>query len=258
MVYIHDSEAETNPIGDDIMGKKKRIQDLSDLKTITFKKEKKDVYSLPYEKKKTPAAQTEEPDQPADEEVFMAAMQGVKQMDGSSGRQVTPPAKMAPQIDVLDPEEQAKNDLQRLIKGDVEFELEYTEEYMYGYVRGLDIKTFQQLKAGSLNIDGHMDMHGMTTDQAQENLLFFIRESYMQNHRCVLVVTGRGINSPGGVSVLRRETETWLTREPLKRVILAFCTAQPKDGGAGALYVLLRKQKKAQGEIAWDTMLNWE
>lgn len=88
----------------------------------------------------------------------------------------------------------------------------------------------------------------MTSDQAHESLLFFIRESYLQGHRCILVVTGRGINSPGGQSILRRETETWLTRDPLKRVVLAFCTAQPKDGGAGAIYVLLRKQKKDPGE----------
>lgn len=188
----------------------------------------------------------------------MAAMQGVKQMDGVGGRQVAPPSPPSKSAVITDPEETARKDLQRFINGEVDFELEYTEEYMYGYVRGLDIKTFQQLKNGSLSIAAHLDLHGMTSIQAQESLLFFIRESYMQNHRCVLVVTGRGINSPGGQSVLRREAETWLTRDPLKRVVLAFCTAQPKDGGAGALYVLLRKQKKNQGKIKWDKMFNWD
>lgn len=144
------------------------------------------------------------------------------------------------------------------MRGDIEFELEYTEEYMYGYVRGLDIKTFQQLKSGSLSVAGHLDLHGMTSDQARDSLLFFIRESYLQGHRCVLVVTGRGRNSPGGQPILRTETETWLTKEPLRRVVLAFCTAQPKDGGAGALYVLLRKQKKTEGKVQWDRMMNWE
>ena len=239
------------------MGKKKQIRDLSELKSVRFKKEQEDIYSLPYEKKAPPDPRTE-PDPPADDEVFMAAMQGVKPMAGSTGRQVTPKAETPSSSSFVDPEEQARRDLQSFIKGEVEFELEYTEEYMYGYVRGLDIKTFQQLKSGSLSIAAHLDLHGMTSDQAQESLLFFIRESYMQGHRCVLVVTGRGINSPGGQSILRRETETWLTRDPLKRVVLAFCTAQPKDGGAGALYVLLRKQKKTQGKITWDTMYNWD
>lgn len=237
------------------MGKKKHIKDLSSLKDIRFKKDKDDAYSLPYEKK-TPGVDASEPPQPPDEEIFMAAMQGVKQIDETKGRQVAAKATPTQPTSTLDPEEQAKRDLERFIKGEVEFELEYTDEFMYGYVRGLDIKTFQQLKAGALSVSAHMDMHGMTTEQAQESLLFFIRESYMQGHRCVLVVTGRGINSPGGYGILRRETESWLTRDPLKRVVLAFCTAQPKDGGAGAVYVLLRKQKKSQGKITWDKMFN--
>lgn len=240
------------------MGKKKPIKDLNDLKSLSFKKKKDDVYTLPYEKKESSRPVEAEQEEPDDEEVFMAAMQGVKQIDGDKGRQVAPETKPSNRTLAVDPEERAKSDLKRFLRGDVDFELEYTDEYMYGYVRGLDIKTFQQLKAGSLSIAAHLDLHGMTSDQAHESLLFFIRESYLQGHRCVLVVTGRGINSPGGQSILRRETETWLTRDPLKRVILAFCTAQPKDGGAGALYVLLRKQKKNQGKVKWDKMLGWE
>lgn len=238
------------------MGKSKRIQNLGDLKSVKFKKEKEDAYTLPYDKKVSNQAESKQ-EEPADEELFMNAMRGVDQMEGNSGRQVAPAAKASAKQVVIDPEERAKNDLQRFLRGDIEFELEYTEEFMYGYVRGLDIKTFQQLKAGSLSVAAHLDLHGMNSDQAQESLLFFMRESYMQGHRCVLIVTGRGHNSPGGQSILRRETESWLTRDPLKRVVLAFCTAQPKDGGAGAVYVLLRKQKKTQGKITWDKMLNW-
>lgn len=237
------------------MGKKKRIKKLGDLSSLSLKKEKNDAYTLPYKKKEEP--QKEEKSDKADDEVaFLTAMQGVEQIKGG-GRQVAPKVEPAKPT-MIDPEEQAKKDLKRFIRGDIEFELEYTEEYMYGYVRGLDIKTFQQLKAGALSVNAHLDLHGMTTDQAKESLLFFIRESYLQGHRCVLIVTGRGRNSPGGQAVLRREAETWLTHEPLKRVVLSFCTAQPKDGGAGALYVLLRKHKKNQGKVTWDKMLNWE
>lgn len=237
------------------MGKKKRIKDLGDLKTVSFKKEKEDVYTLPYQKKEKKIVE-ENPDEAEDEVAFLSAMQGVEEIKGS-GRQVAPETKVNKPT-MVDPEEQAKKDLKSFIRGDIEFELEYTEEYMYGYVRGLDIKTFQRLKAGALSVEAHLDLHGMNTDQAKESLLFFIRESYLQGHRCVLVVTGRGHNSPGGQAILRRETESWLTHEPLKRVVLSFCTAQPKDGGAGALYVLLRKQKKTQGKVTWDKMFNWD
>lgn len=232
---------------------KKRITDLGDLKQIKFKKEKEDVYSLPYEKKNEAKEEKVNPREgPGEEEIFMNAMQGVKRMDGRSGRQVAPATEPAKSGPAVDPEEQARKDLVRFMRGEIEFELEYTDEFLYGYVRGLDIKTFQQLKAGSLSVSAHLDLHGMTLDQAQESLLFFIKESYLQNYRCVLVVTGRGRNSPGGLGVLRSEVGTWLTRDPLKRVVLAFCTAQPKDGGAGAVYVLLRKQKKTQGKVHWD------
>lgn len=239
-----------------MMGKK-RMNNLGDLKQIKFKKEKEDAYSLPYEKNAAPKENVKPMDEPEEEEIFLAAMQGVQRMDGSSGRQIAPATPAAP-AKVLSPEEEAANDLDRFLRGDIEFELEYTDEYMYGYVRGLDIKIFQQLKSGSLSVSAHLDLHGMTSAQARDSLLFFIRESYLQGYRCVLVVTGRGKNSPGGQAVLRTETESWLTREPLRRVVLAFCTAQPKHGGAGAIYVLLRKQKKTEGKVRWDTMMNWE
>lgn len=236
------------------MGKKKTISNLNDLKSLNFNKKKNDAYQLPYEKKQHQPS-VEKQQEPPDEEIFFTAMQGVKKMDSSKGRQVAPavePTKTTQPIS-NSPEE----DLKKFMRGEVEFELEYTEEYMYGYVRGLDIKTFQQLKSGTFSVAAHLDLHGMTSDQAYESLLFFMRESYLQGHRCVLVVTGRGINSPGGQSILRRETENWLTRDPLKRAVLAYCTAQPADGGAGAIYVLLRKQKKTEGKITWDKVFSW-
>ncbi|WP_207263615.1 Smr/MutS family protein [Desulfovibrio sp. Huiquan2017] len=236
---------------------KKRMNNLGDLKQIKFKKGKEDIYSLPYAKNAAPKENVNPEDEPKAEEIFLAAMHGVKPMAGQSGRKV-PPATQTTPARALSAEDEAKNDLDRFMRGDIEFELEYTDEFMYGYVRGLDIKIFQRLKAGSLSVAAHLDLHGMTSDQARDSLLFFIRESYLQGYRCVLVVTGRGKNSPGGQSVLRTEAETWLTKEPLRRAVLAFCTAQPKHGGAGALYVLLRKQKKTEGKIRWDKMMNWE
>jgi DNA-nicking Smr family endonuclease len=191
-----------------------------------------------------------------DANLFQNAMQGVDPMHAGAGRQVAA-AKPAP------PEPQAPADhegeaLARFLRGDIDFELEFSEEYMHGFVRGMDSKIFQQLKAGRLSSEAHLDLHGLNADQAYESLLFFLRESYLQGRRCVLLVTGRGRNSPGGQSVLKQEIQTWLTREPLRRAVLAFCTAQPRDGGAGALYVLLRKYKKVHGKVRWDTLTQWE
>ncbi len=203
------------------------------------------------------AAAVQDPvEEGADDSLFFRAMQGVEQISGA-GRQIQPPPPPAqePEDDGSDPEAKL---MRQAMQGNVDFELELTDEYMHGFVRGLDSKIFQQLKAGRLSAEGHLDLHGQNADQALDSLLFFMRESYLAGRRMVLVITGRGKNSPKGLSILRQEVQTWLTREPLRRITLAFCTAQPRDGGAGALYILLRKMKKSQGKVAWDKQMNWE
>ncbi|OIO01987.1 MAG: DNA mismatch repair protein MutS [Desulfovibrionaceae bacterium CG1_02_65_16] len=209
----------------------------------------------------TPKAKQAAPEPPAgddagDDSLFFSAMQGVAQI-GGSGRQVQPPPPPAPELPEDDADPEAKL-MRQAMMGSVDFEIEFSDEYMHGYVRGLDSKIFQQLKAGRLSAEGHLDLHGQNADQALDSLLFFMRESYLAGRRMVLVIPGRGKNSPRGLGILRQELQTWLTREPLRRIVLAFCTAQPRDGGAGAIYVLLRKMKKSQGKVAWDKQMNWE
>ena len=207
-------------------------------------------------KAKQPAPEPATGEDVQDDALFFSAMQGVAQI-ASSGRQgqPPPPPMPEPQDDDADPEAKL---MRQAMLGSVDFELEMSEEYMHGYVRGLDSKIFQQLKAGRLSAKGHLDLHGQNADQALDSLLFFMRESYLAGRRMVLVIPGRGKNSPRGLGILRQELQTWLTREPLRRIVLAFCTAQPKDGGTGAIYVLLRKMKKQQGKVAWDKQMNWE
>jgi DNA-nicking Smr family endonuclease len=144
--------------------------------------------------------------------------------------------------------------LGRLVNDGIEFNLEFTEEYMHGKVKDLDSHVFQKLKNGRLSCEAHIDLHGLTAEQAGFALIDFIRDQYLKGSRCVLVVHGRGMNSPAGRSVLKHEVQRWLTRDPLRRVVLAFVTAMPRHGGAGAIYVLLRKYKKNGGKVLWDRL----
>ncbi len=200
----------------------------------------------------TPAA----PPAPENEEdLFSQAMSGVRRMDGvSAGRQVAASARAVTPPPPADPDAEVTARLMDLVAGRVEFELEFTDEYVQGFVKGTDQKVFRQLKAGSYSPEGHQDLHGLNAEQAYETLVTFVREKYFQGKRCLLVIPGRGINSPGGMPVLKQELKSWLTRDPLKRVVLAFCTAQPRHGGAGALYVLLRQRRKNEGKIKWDNL----
>ena len=97
-----------------------------------------------------------------------------------------------------------------------------------------------------------MDLHGLNSEQAFWNLVGFFRGAYYKGLRVVLIVTGRGLNSPLGVPVLKSCVQQWMMQEPFRRVVLAFCSARQEDGGTGAFYVLLRKRKKNSGKIRWD------
>lgn len=184
----------------------------------------------------------------ADEEsLFFDAVRGVKPLDGARVPR-SPEPKSAP---ASSQEPDAKSALMDLVSGKIEFSLEHLDEYVQGRVKNLDLTVFVKLKAGRFSPEGHLDLHGLNLLQAYDALVGFIKHSYQQNKRCVLLVTGRGRNSPEGFGLIKREVQTWLTRDPLKRVVLAFCTAPAKHGGMGALYVLLRDVKKG-GKIVWD------
>ncbi|MFP4397450.1 MAG: Smr/MutS family protein [Desulfonatronovibrio sp.] len=186
-----------------------------------------------------------------DDDVFSQAMQGVKPLEGK-GREI---AQDRPRQNV--PYTETDNSLailNNLVNGHIEFDIEYSDEYIQGFVQGINSKTFRKLKSGKLSIQAHLDLHGLNTLQARIKLLNFMREQYINSKKCLLLIPGRGRNSPLGTPVLRNEVQTWLIREPLKRIVLAFCSAQPRHGGTGALYVLLRNYKKS-GKILWDKYL---
>ena len=181
-----------------------------------------------------------------EEASFFSAVQGVTPLSGK-GRAVAAEVP-APVV----PPQEAVNPLQEFMDGKLEFALAFTDEYVEGHVVGLDLLTVGKLQAGQFSPESHLDLHGMNAQQAFEALIGFFRAAYFKGQRTLLVVPGRGLNSPHGISILREKLQEWFTQDPLKRIILAFCTARPADGGAGALYVLLRKFRKGQGKICWE------
>ncbi|MBQ4132805.1 MAG: Smr/MutS family protein [Desulfovibrionaceae bacterium] len=180
-----------------------------------------------------------------EEDDFALAMREVAPLSGK-GRAVIPePVPSGQPILPVNP-------LQDFMDGKVEFSLEYTEEFISGHVLGLDPAVMGKLKAGSFSCEAHLDLHGLNSMQAFESLVAFIKRSYMTGKRTVLIIPGRGKNSPDGTGILRDKLQEWLTQDPFKRVVLAFATALPKHGGPGAVYVLLRKLKKSRGKIRWE------
>lgn len=114
-------------------------------------------------------------------------------------------------------------------------------ELRHGHTAGIDRRTADRMKRGEMDIDGRIDLHGLTQEAAHVALNGFIARSYALGRRCLLVITGKGLRE--GTGVLRAAVPRWLNERPLRGAILAFSHARPQDGGEGALYVLLKRQR---------------
>ncbi|SFM03086.1 Smr/MutS family protein [Variovorax sp. OV329] len=101
---------------------------------------------------------------------------------------------------------------------------------------GIGTDVTRKLRGGEWSIQREIDLHGMRSDEAREALSQFIRTSFKQGLRCVRVVHGKGLGSPGRQPVLKVKAQRWLIQ---KVEVLAFVQARPAEGGAGALLVLL-------------------
>jgi DNA-nicking Smr family endonuclease len=101
---------------------------------------------------------------------------------------------------------------------------------------GIGTDVTRKLRKGEWSIQGQIDLHGLRSDEARNAVGQFIRDAKRVGWRCVRVVHGKGLGSPGKEPVLKSKVQRWLVQ---KNEVLAFVQAKPSDGGAGALVVLL-------------------
>jgi DNA-nicking Smr family endonuclease len=106
---------------------------------------------------------------------------------------------------------------------------------------GIGLDVTHRLRGGHWSIQRQLDLHGLRVDEAREALGQFIRLAHRTGIRCVRVVHGKGLGSPGRTPVLKGRVQRWLVQ---KKEVLAFVQARPADGGAGALVVLLQPGKR--------------
>ncbi len=131
--------------------------------------------------------------------------------------------------------------------------------------RGLDGRNRRRMQRGKLDIEGRLDLHGMTEAVAHRALERFIEGEAARGKRLVLVITGKGkgrdwqgnpiavpaapwergggYSTPTQSGLLRRMVPQWLAQPPLNRLVVETSQAQPKHGGTGALYVYLRRNR---------------
>ncbi len=152
-----------------------------------------------------------------------------------------PPAPRSPRERAWHADLDAIDELQSLPGGEPRFDFAPGDALVGGWVAGLDAGVVRRLKRGDYAVEGRLDLHGLTREEARGAVERFLRESRLGGKRCVLVVHGRGRHSEAQLPVIKEALHGWLASGRFGRLVLAFASARPADGGAGALYVLLRR-----------------
>lgn len=104
---------------------------------------------------------------------------------------------------------------------------------------GISNQIMRRLRSGRYIIEAELDLHGLRSDEAKKELVWFIKQCSFNRFRCARIIHGKGQRSPNKQPVLKTKTANWLMQMDS---VLAYCTAPKTDGGTGALYVLLKKK----------------
>jgi DNA-nicking Smr family endonuclease len=177
-----------------------------------------------------------------EEDLFFTEMAGVQRLDPAvRERASAPPPPPAKPRAARDDEAEAYAQLCELVEGEGPFDIADTQEYIEGIAPGIDRRLLRRLRHGDYSVQAHLDLHGLTTETAKTRVQAFVQAARAASQRCVLIVHGRGLNSKDHIPVLKERLRLWLTRGAVARRVLCFATARPCDGGAGAVYVLLRR-----------------
>jgi len=176
-----------------------------------------------------------------DESLFWNAVADVRQLHTRSSTA----AKVKEQVvaKVQRDEEEQRFFLQALdaLKMDVRFDDELSDEDAASQ-RPTPVNRLRQLRRGGIRIDLQLDLHGLTRDEALENLERFVKGAYSRGQKGVLVITGKGNNSPGE-PVLKLAVASWL-RESGKSMISEFVQAPKEMGGSGAFVIFFKEKKE--------------
>ncbi|HEY3308840.1 MAG TPA: Smr/MutS family protein [Desulfuromonadaceae bacterium] len=197
-------------------------------------------------------ATVQEPPKPAvplnipdedDSYVFQQAMGGVRPLVKPEPRPTSPAQKTKPaQIRrqaAVDLANQAEVDAFAQAIGQLKLDVNFADKFPEDdEIKPLGGNRLRQLKKGIIRVDRQLDLHGLTREEALSALTRFIRNARVHGEKAVLVITGKGINSPGE-PVLQQAVAAWL-REAGKELVAEFDSAPREMGGSGALVVFLK------------------
>ena len=172
----------------------------------------------------------------AEKDLFSRAVGPVKALPAKHGHKAKSTVAQPAPIPVQQQRDELAVMREALSDGfDVETLLD-TDEALSFRRPGMGPDVVRKLRRGGWSIQRELDLHGLRREDARDALSAFIREAHKAGVRCVRVVHGKGLGSPGKTPVLKGRVQSWLIQ---KAEVLAFVQARPAEGGAGALVVLL-------------------
>ncbi len=115
---------------------------------------------------------------------------------------------------------------------------QYTEIAGGFYRAGLQKKQVEKLIRGKLKIEAELELHGLYVNDARQQVEAFLRDCATKDYRCVKIIHGKGLHSADNRPVIKHELKQWLQQNAM---VLAYCPALGKDGGAGASYLYLKR-----------------
>lgn len=208
---------------------------------------KQDLAPAPPPKQAKPAAAAKaakKPQELEDELLFLDAVMGVRPLHPKSAAPARAKEQAAARAERAEEEERIFLQAVEALKMDVRFSDSLHEEE--APARPAPVNRLRQVRRGGIRIDLQLDLHGLTRDEAIENLERFVKGAYNRGQKGVLVITGKGNNSPGE-PVLKAAVAAWL-REAGKTMVSEFVQAPKEMGGGGAVVVFLKEKKPEPAE----------
>ncbi|MCU0590482.1 MAG: Smr/MutS family endonuclease [Desulfobacterales bacterium] len=188
---------------------------------------------------KSPSPPPAPPTTANEETLFLEAMTGVRRtswdgIEDHDSRPATPATPSSATEMEIEP-------LRRLVDCGQGFRVADTPEYMEGVGGPAPPEITRRLHRGEFAVQAHVDLHGFSSDAAQEVFDAFMKDALATGKRAVLIIHGRGLSSPAQ-PVLKTRVAKWLTTGYWRKWVIAFASARLCDGGSGASYVLLRRK----------------
>jgi DNA-nicking Smr family endonuclease len=171
-----------------------------------------------------------------------APLRAPKRVERPTPRPMSLPASR-PNVHNLHEEAPARPDatlLAPLLSDGVDYEAHVETDQEFSYLRaGFAPNTLKKLRRGDWPIQDHLDLHGLTRDEAREAVARFLADAVKRGLRCVRIVHGKGLGSSQRVPVLKSRVHHWLRQS---EAVLGFVQAGANHGGAGAVLALLAGQ----------------